>query len=218
MTLRFSRLTPEYRWNERAKRYIAPDGRFVSQEAVRGALERVIDKSMERVDKMSKDLVAGDISLADWQTQMAGEIKTLHLAAAAAARGGWAQMSQADFGYAGALIKKQYRFLQNFANEVASGKQKLNLALVRRARMYAQAGRGTNEQMRTRIMETSGFTEEQRVLGVADHCHGNSSGCIEQAAIGWLPIGQHRPIGDSICLSACHCHKEYRNALGEVSE
>jgi hypothetical protein len=210
---RASRLTPEYRWNEAAERYIAPTGRFVPQGDVRYALENVVKAGQAEMRQLAQDLAAGRIDVGLWQTQMAEQMKVLHTAAAAAARGGWAQMSQADWCATGQLLRQQYEYLQKFAAQVASGEQSLGPQFMRRAGMYGDAARNTHEAMRRRLMRQSGYDEERRVLGPAEHC----DDCLEYAAEDWQEIGSLPPIGDSACLTNCHCHFEYRNSAG-VSE
>lgn len=217
MPERSSRLTPDYTWDERSNQYRnESSGRFVSRQVVREALDTFVDNANQRIEVLSRQLLNGEISLADWQTQMAQVIKDMHLASASAARGGWAQMSQADFGFTGSLIKNQYQFLQNFANQIADGTQPLNLNLLRRARMYGQAARSTYEDMRRRIMRDKGATHEQRILGVAEHCttQGGLLGCLQLAALGWQPIGTSPRIGNTPCRTNCRC----RFRFGRLSE
>jgi len=202
-----STLTPEYVWNERAGRYASVvTGRFVSARNVKAALEGVVKASGDNITALSQSLLDGNITLAEWRAQMMVQVKTAHTAAAAAARGGWAQMSQSDWGAVGQLIKRQYQYLENFAQEIASGKQKLDGRLLTRAKMYAEAPRGTFEQIARRMAANKGMTEERRVLGFAEHC----IGCTEQAALGWQPIGTLAPIGSQECRSHCQCHYEFR--------
>ena len=79
--------------------------------------------------------------------------------------------------------------------------------------MYGQAPRGTFEEMRRRYERTSnGMTLERRILGAADHC----DDCLEAAALGWQPIGTLPAIGDSRCMTNCHCEFDYRE--GELEE
>jgi len=209
-----SRLTPDYRWNEAARQYIAPNGRFVKRSQVVKALESAIAGSRSEIDRLSGALANEEISIAQWQLGMAEEIKTIHTCSAAAARGGWAQMSQSDWGYVGSQLKEQYRYLDNFASEIESGAQKLNGNFLRRARMYADSGRGTGESMRGRMARNAAFIEESRVLGVADHC----PDCVLWAGWGWRPIGTLPKIGASRCRTNCKCHFEYRNEAGEIFE
>ncbi len=211
-----SNLTPDYTWDERSSRYRDKStGRYVSQERIRGALDGFIENANGRIEMVTNQLINGEISLADWQTQMATTIKDMHLAAASSARGGWAQMSPSDFGFTGSLIKNQYGFLQNFANEIASGEQPLNLNALRRAHMYGQAARGTHEDMRRRIMRDKGATHEQRILGIAEHCTTRNGllGCVELAALGWKVIGTLPRIGNSPCKVNCHCRFRFGRQL-----
>jgi hypothetical protein len=158
-------------------------------------------------------LANGEITLAKWQQGMSAQIKNSHLAAGASAKGGWAQMSQADYGQVGGRLKRQYEYLNNFAADIASGKQKLNGNFLRRADMYLEAARGTYEEARRRLYAQSGYTEERRVLGRAEHC----KDCLDFAGRRWQPINTLPPIGASICLTNCHCRFIYRKTDGSTN-
>ena len=83
-----------YAWNEKANRYVdQKTGRFVPRQAVLAEHETAIKASSARVDAISRQLVDGNITLAQWQLAMEREIKNSHTAAAALAKGGWAQMT-----------------------------------------------------------------------------------------------------------------------------
>jgi hypothetical protein len=207
-SIQTSVITSQYGWNEVAGRYTdLSTGRFVTFADVRDALETVMDASGVRMKALTEQLIGEQISLAEWQMGMMEEIKISHTAAAASARGGWAQMSQADWGATGRLIRDQYDFLRNFASEIASGKQRLDGTARVRTQLYAQAPRGTFEEMRRRYERLmNGMEEERRVLGEADHC----PGCLDQAEKGWQPIGTLDPIGAEECVTNCHCTFHYR--------
>jgi hypothetical protein len=204
-----SELTSNYGWNAVAGRYVnLLTGRFVPFATVRDALESLIDVSALRIDNVTRQLIDGRISLAEWQSSMMEQIRLGHIASAAAARGGWAQMSQADWGAAGRWIRDQYEFLRNFAQEIADEKQRLNGSAAVRAGLYAQAFRGTFEEMRRRYERLmNGAVEERRDLGAADHC----PGCLEQARLGWQPLGLLAPIGSQQCVTNCHCRFRFRS-------
>src|SRR3972149_1294018 len=111
-----------YSWNADAGRYIDNEtGRFVSSSAVRDALEQVMDQSALNMNALSQQLLDGNISLASWQSSMMAEIKAAHVAAGAAANGGWGQMTQSDWGAVGQLVREQYDYLRNFSSQIASG-------------------------------------------------------------------------------------------------
>jgi hypothetical protein len=213
-----SALTSQFGWSELAGRYTdLSTGRFVKFSTVRDSLDEVMDASGDRMNSLTDQLIAEQISLAEWQIGMMEEIKTAHTAAAAAASGGWAQMSQSDWGAAGRMIRDQYDYLRNFANEIASGKQRLDGTARVRTDLYAQAARGTFEEMRRRYERLKdGMEEEARELGEADHCSsdddpsGEREGCLELAALGWQPIGTLPRIGQSVCITRCHCRFVFR--------
>lgn len=204
----FPSLSSDYAWNETAGRYINLNtGRFVPFNAVRDQLESVIDQSAIRMNGITQQLIDKQVSLAEWQSVMMEQIKLSHTAAAAASRGGWAQMSQSDWGATGRMIRDQYDYLRGFADQIASGEQALDGRALMRADLYGDAARGTFEQMRRRYeQQQNGMEEEIRVLGEADHCNG----CLEQAALGWQPIGTLDPIGAEECITRCHCTFQYR--------
>ena len=202
-----SDVTPQYGWNPTAGRYVdLSTGRFVAFTEVRAALEYNIQASNLEIERITQALLNGQISLDAWQTSMMEQIKIAHINAACAARGGWAQMTPADWGFVGRQIRTQYDFLRNFVNDIQTGKQALNGKLLIRAGMYGDASRSMFEDMRRRVEElVYGMEEEMRVLGVADHC----PDCLDNAGK-WAPIGTLPRIGESVCRTRCHCRFRFR--------
>lgn len=198
----------KYKWSERLGRYVyKSSNKVVSFKQVRSAFEGVIAASEKKMRAVTQQLIDGRISLADWQLSMAGHIKSLHTASAAAARGGWSRMSQSDYRAAEQLMKEQMKFLKKFAKEVRTKKQPLNGRALQRASMYAHAGRATFEETRRRHeLLANGKTMERRLLGAADHC----PDCIAARDMGWQPIGTLPRIGQSVCRTNCHCRFEYK--------
>jgi len=201
-----SSLTPAFRWNDKANRYVNASGRFVKRAEVVNALEAVTQGAKGEMTNLSKRLAGKQISLADWQVGMRGHIKAVHNAQAAIAKGGWAQMTPSDWGRVGSITKKQYAFLQNFALEIESGKQPLNGNFLRRAGMYADASRGTAADVSRIEAQKDGLTEERRIRFPGDSC----PTCISQAELGWQPIGTLNRIGDSECRTNCRCEFDFR--------
>lgn len=202
-----SPVAPGYSWDERAGRYRSQSGKFVSSNTIREACHDTAQASRDNMARLAGELRSGNLTLAEWQSGMMREIKTVHTAEAAAARGGWAQMSQSDWGATGNLIRKQYEYLDGMAIEIENGKQPLNGRLDARAKQYGQAGYGTFEQMERRYQENdNGMTEERRTLHAQESCQD----CIDIAARGWVAIGTLPRIGDSRCRTNCACVFEYR--------
>jgi carbohydrate-selective porin OprB len=200
-----------YTWDARSRRYRSAQGRFVSAAAVRAELDKSIDAAGRAMREASDALREGRMSLAAWELRMAEEIRNSHLASTALAKGGWSRMTPSDYGRAGREIRRQYEYLRKFAAQIASGQQKLDGTLGRRAELYLNAARGQYEETRRRDEAERGMDEEARIRHARDSC----DTCITEAAKGWQPIGTLRAIGDGICLSRCKCTFIYRAA--EVS-
>jgi len=194
-----------YRWNEVAGRYIGPDGRFVSFEQIRQYLDVTLDTSERKVLSLARSLQSGQITLQEWQLGMRDTLKDIHLASSALAKGGWAQMSQADYGRVGFRLKQQYAYLQKFAAQIEQG-YILDGRFLNRIKLYAQSGRMTYHMVQRAEAAKRGMTEEKNILGPADHC----SECIEETNKGWVPIGDLKLVGDRICSSNCRCSVSFQ--------
>jgi hypothetical protein len=207
-------LSPEYLWNEKALQYInRSTGRFVPRSEITEQLFKVTKQSSERMRAISQQLRDGNVSLADWQLQMMQEIKTTHLAGAAMQKGGWQQMTQADFGRVGQIVRREYGFLRDLANGIESGKIKLDGRILIRAAQYGQAGRETQLLFWNQKAADRGYDQERSVLNPAEHCNE----CVDEAAKGWQALGEMIPIGRRTCRANDRCDKWYRNsATGEV--
>lgn len=167
---------------------------------------------------LADQLRARQLSLTEWERRMRVEVKSIHLYSAMAAKGGRAQLTAQDFGRIGAAVKRQYRYLSRFANEIATGQQPLDGRAVRRSKMYAQAGRGSYEATRERLLASKGFDLERNVLNpAAEHCVGDNS-CDEQTKLGWVKRGTLVKINARRCLTECHCQIERKNSqTGEIA-
>lgn len=194
-----------YRWNEIAGRYIAPNGRFVSFQQIRDWLDATLDQSEKRVLSLGGQLRSGAITVQEWQVGMRDAIKDIHLASSALAKGGWAQMTQADYGRVGYRLREQYERLQKFADQIEKGLF-LDGRFMNRIRLYAQSGRTTYHMVQRAEMAIRGMTEERSVLAVADHCRE----CVSEANRGWVPIGDLVLIGQRECSTNCRCSIEFQ--------
>jgi hypothetical protein len=212
-------LLPDYRYNTAAGRYIGPDGRFVNQQTIRAELDKVMDGITDKMVSLSTSFRTGVIDGQTFQVQAMGLIKRTHLASAALEKGGWAQLTQSDFGRVGQVVRQEYAYFNNLISQIESGKQRLDGTLDNRMRLYGQAGRGTYHKFERESRAGQGYDEVKRVRNARDSCHANDKrpGCVEEAARGFVPLADLVMIGDTTCLSNCRCDLVYKNsATGEI--
>lgn len=201
---------PSYRWEPgtgATGRYRdVATGRFVPPSVVRAELDAYLAASHEPVVALQDALRSGAINIADWQTAMRAEIKSVHLNAIAESVGGYQNMTAADYGRAGQIIREQYGYLRDFADEIISGKQRLDGTLDRRARAYINAGRESYYKSINAKVRDNGITHIASKLNPADHCQE----CIALDGR-WYEIGDptYNPPGNRICQKNCKCGEVY---------
>lgn len=187
-------------------------GRFVPRPTVRRALEESLANLQRRTDTLADDLRAGRISLDEWRQEMRLTIKQVNMAAIEISVGGRAQMTQADYGEAGRIIRTEYGYLESWVNQIKAGLP-IDNRMEPRARQYLVRGRTTFIDAETDAMRGRGFDEIRSRLHPAEHC----AQCLAEAARGFVPISSHVPIGQRQCRHNDRCTVEYRNSrTGEV--
>lgn len=204
--LGLSALTPQYRWNPIALRYIKPDGTFVPFVDLREALQKVQLAGTDLLLGHSVELARGNLTVSEWQRRMASDIKVQHLAAAAANRGGWAQLTQGDKRWIGRQTKAQLKFLGRFAGQIASGDQDMDGKFMARTEMYGEAASQTGKAMLHRVADEGGMQLEKNMMGQAEH----SPDCIRESGRGWVTIGSLTLPGKRDCLTRCQCRLIYK--------
>lgn len=196
-------------WVEGAGRYRDPvTKRFVSRAAVRADIDAAITEAQAEMRSLGEQLRTRKISVKRWEVAMRQQVKRVHVWNAAAAKGGRAQLTQADLGRVGQRVREQYQYLRKFAREVASGKQPRDGRLGVRVAMYAQAGRQTYHAVDRLEQEARGMTEERSIKHAQDSCQE----CIAARDASWQPVGTLPLPGERECLTNCKCEMEYRAA------
>ena len=197
----------QFTWDSKASRYRDWQGHFVPPKRVRLALDKALDATARDIRVFTQQFRDREISLIEWRREMRAAIKDSQLYAGAAARGGFAQFDQVDFGRIGGLTGKQYKHLEDFLKQINDGSTPFDGRIVSRAALYVQSARATYERMRMiEQRDNNSMTEERSLLHPAEHC----DECIAEAAKGWQPIGSLIPIGERTCLGNDRCTMEYR--------
>lgn len=191
-------------------------GRVISYTTVRSEIDTMISVSQDVQLTLSERVSDGTISPGAWREAVRQEIKDNYLDQYFLGIGGRERMTQADWGRAGSMIKEQYQYLEGFHDQVAA--EELSQGQIyARARMYVNSSREAYEKALSIAAEDRPYTEHRWDLGAAEHC----DDCVAIASEGWLPIDQPfvspstgaetvPGAGDTICLTNCQCHLEYR--------
>lgn len=111
-------------WNyyrDRNQYQDATTGKFIAQSRVRSLMQRFENKQKETVRAISDRLSNGEISIQRWVFEMRQAIKDAYVVQYTVGKGGYDNMSQADWGRVGGILRQQYQYLNNFAAEAARG-------------------------------------------------------------------------------------------------
>ena len=196
-------------WDPTAKRYRDLDtGRFMLRSEVLAWVEESLDASTVATDQLAQFVIDGVVSPADFGLLMRQELKEEYIRQYLLGIGGRAQMTPADWGSIGGMLADQYRYLDRFVDEIATGELPPG-SLLLRVRMYVNSAREAYERAHLKNANALGMVEENWVLGDAEHC----SDCVAFAGMGWQPIGTFPFPGEGAteCLTNCKCHKIYRD-------
>lgn len=189
-------------------------GRFVSEEMLPVIVNADIDNIIGRVSDLASAIARGDIAVDAWLLSMRARIKEAYITQAILAVGGRDRMTQAYWGAVGGRIYGQYRYLDNFARQLAVGRLTEG-QINSRATMYINSARQVFWAIRTRMAKAAGYSQEQWITkGDENVCEP----CDEAGEMGWQPLGTFAEpgsgtvmAGETYCegLTRCRCEKEY---------
>lgn len=155
--------------------------------------------------RLAQQLAAGAITLEAFSSLMATSITD---AAASSAIATWGINWQSN-GILKAIhddyVAQELNWLSRFVAGLLDGSILFDGNLMRRAAMYGLSAYVLFTSLQELWATTSGYTHEQNVLGIAEHC----DGCIAETGKGIVPIGSLAPIGTRDCLSNCRCRILY---------
>lgn len=191
-------------------------GRIVSYAAVREQVDAMIAASEDVQLTMAQMVSEGAISPTGWRDALRQELKDNYITQYATGRGGRQQMGPRDWGSIGGMLKEQYGYLEGFYAQVAAGELSEG-QIYARSRMYVNSSREAYERGLSRAAVDRPYNEHRWDLGNAEHCED----CVALASLGWISIDEPfvspstgeetlPGMGDTICLTNCQCHVEYR--------
>jgi hypothetical protein len=192
-------------------------GRLISRAEVRVRVDRTIQENQKIVITLAAQVAEGSISEEQWLGAMKREIKDAYITLYLAGIGGIDQMSPADWGSVGGMLKEQYKWLESFYESIIAG-DLTESVIANRSRMYINSSREAFNRAALRSAIQRGFKEKRWAMHSAVE---NCDDCIVLDGIGWIPILEDfvSPStgvstlpgrGDTICLTNCMCHLDFR--------
>lgn len=199
--------------NERQVYVNIKTDREVTNEQVVRSVKKISAESAKRMKKATQQLIAGVIILSVWYSRMRDLMGALYKTIWLLAIGGFVfdDDTQRNLFYLFVLL--QFNYLERFRFQVEMGMQALDGRAMGRAGSYGNYGNAMYQNYELIEAAEHGKTRARRNLGPnEEHCEDSADrpGCIELAALGWIPIEQMVPIGDATCYSNCQCTISYQ--------
>lgn len=200
-------------------RFKSISGKLLGRKETAAAVERTASlATATHLAPLAEQMASGSITVDAWLTAMRTEIKNLYLTQYVIARGGLGQMTAADWGRLGSMLKDQYAYLDGFADYIAKNNPSAAY-IAARSRLYVNAAREAFERARSINAVLRGADEVSWNMTPAEHCES----CVKRDGMGWQPIGPRggfpAPEGESfpadgstICKTNCKCYLSYRNS------
>jgi hypothetical protein len=206
-------------WNEDLGQYTSGNLILSSGDIQDVVVNDWIDDNIFVVLQITQLMANGEMTIQEWQDRMVAEIRNAYAEQAILAAGGRAQMTQQFWGAVGGLLRVQYRFLENFAQEIRAGHLSAG-QIGARITMYINSARSAFWRIRDFIEKIKG-NDQERWIPVGDDK--TCGPCAEAGEAGWQPIGTfaqpgsgtvRREPGTTQCegLTNCRCTKEYRKS------
>lgn len=194
-----------YYFNNTSQRWTNDsNGRFVSEAQVISELRTHQQAAESELQALTNRLYDGNITVAQWQVSVAQTLKDAHLAQSAFAVGGKRNMTQANYGRVGGVLRDEYGYLNQFAQDIVDGKQSRAQAVAR----IAQYGQATQQSYWREYANDTNDKIYWR-LNPSDHC----KDCVELA--GNSPytattLPTFPGAGETVCRGNCKCelHRE----------
>lgn len=194
-------------WDEARQVYVfKSNGAVVTKKAVGSLIDTYANVASPLAKDAARALIAGEIDVFSFETEMRALIKEVHLSAAVAAEGGWNNLTHSDWGYSGYKIRTQYDALTSMIDGIIDGRVPINGRIEVASDAFMKKAFATYSDMTRRSASRSGeFNEEIRIAQP-----GACDGCAE-VADAWVPIGTLPGIGDiGDCYQNCRCEFDYR--------
>lgn len=194
-------------WEPRTHRYRnTASGRFVGARQMVQLRDTFIEAQKARTADLAARWASGELTTAQWREGMRLVIKQTYIDQYVMAKGGRGQLTQADYGRIGALVKEQYKFLQGFERDLKNGQMTSAGQVAYRAALYVDSATSSFERGRAEALGAPKLPQYPgdgaTVCRTSCKCHWE----IERVTGGWLAYWRLGPVKTE------HCPDCYRNA------
>jgi hypothetical protein len=154
----------------------ADTGRLISKSAAAEMRDRFIDGQKARIDGLTDKLVDGKINIQQWTLEPRKTLAKTYAGEYAASKGGFANVTQAEWGKLGAQLKnEQYTRLDKLAQDIADGK--LSPAQINaRSKLYVEGASQVYER---------GKAENQGVPDLPAYPGDGQTACLSNCRCNW---------------------------------
>lgn len=197
-----------YTWNRAALQF-QRGSTPVARVTIKAAADAVSKEAQFKLMDAALRMGQGKLEIAAWIVEHDTAVKMLHGAESALARGGFAEMTGADWIAASDRVTPHLEASAGFHSDVRAGRYGVpgatdfrEAGALHRASQYANVGRYTYENTLTEnARDRLGHTHARRILAAVSHCES----CADVAAQGWVPMDEYPEIGTDDCGPSCHC-------------
>ena len=136
----------DWEWNQNTHRYRnTATNRIITENTLIGVRDDLIEVWRYRVQDLADDLVTGKLTIQEWTLSMRREVSNIFSSQYLLAKGGRNAMFQADLDAIGEMLRTQYTFLQNFAEDVRAGELS-QAQIAARSELYLDSSTQSHER------------------------------------------------------------------------
>lgn len=191
-----------YAWDDRLHNFVdLASGHMVKRSVIQNLLRDIVAGTEGRMTTLGRMLAAREITGRQFYELMARETKLATNVATALARGGWQNVTPAQWGANGLRLRGEYGHLREFVQAFERGELS-ERQIIERAKLYANTAYGRFWELEQAARQVRGATQ-MRIQTVGDDrvC----PICRAEERRGWQPIGTwHVPLH-----IGCRCDEVY---------
>lgn len=118
-----TRASPVWTWDATSHRYRnTATGQYIGQKQMTALRDLFVERKQEAATELAHDLANGRMNLQEFEIAFRREIKSVFVDQYVLAKGGRNAMTASDWGAVGRIVRDQYAYARDFAQDIANGK------------------------------------------------------------------------------------------------